>query len=260
MPKFAANISYLFTELPFLDRFEAARNAGFEGVEFLFPYDYPIDEVADARARGDVTQVLFNLPPGDWNRGDRGLGALPGLETEFERGFRLALDYAKPLGCLQLHVMSGIAPLNLDPRVHLSTLEGNLRRAAPIAEQRGITLMIEPINNRDIPGYVLHNTEDARTVITNVNAHNVRIQLDLYHRQIMQGDLIRTIETYIEDIGHIQIAGVPFRNEPDKGEVCYRAIFDRLDALGYDGWIGCEYRPTANTFEGLDWLRRWSGR
>ena len=255
MPRFAANISFLFTEVPFLRRFEAARAAGFDAVECLFPYDYPVDEVADARARGDVTQVLFNLPAGDWVRGDRGIGALPGREAEFDRGFRKALQYADALGCSRLHAMAGIAPTTLDSRVHLSALEGNLRRSASSADQRGIMLLIEPINTRDIPGYVLNKTEDALKVISNVQADNLRLQLDLYHRQIMQGDLIRTIEAHIDMIGHIQIAGVPNRHEPNKGEVGYEAIFERLDALGYEGWIGCEYRPETTTLAGLDWLR-----
>ena len=256
MPKFAANISFLFTELPFLERFAAAKAEGFEGVEFLFPYEFPVDEIADARARSDITQVLFNLPAGDWGRGERGIGALPGREADFERGFREALVYADAIGCPRLHVMAGVAPTTLDPRVHLSALEGNLRRIAPVAEQRGIMLLVEPINTRSIPGYVLNRTEDALQVISNVQVSNLRLQLDLFHRQIMQGNLTHTLETHIDDIGHIQIAGVPDRHEPDVGEVGYDAIFDRLDALAYEGWVGCEYHPKTTTLAGLDWLRR----
>lgn len=259
MPKFAANISFLFTEMPFLDRFEAAKKAGFDGVECLFPYEYPIDEVSDARMRSDITQVLFNVPPGDWAAGDRGIGALPGREAEFDRGFQTALHYAEALGCSRLHVMAGIAPSTLDPRVHLSALEGNLRRCAPVAYQRGIMLMIEPINTRDMPGYVLNKTEDALMVLSNVAAPNIRLQLDLYHRQIMQGDLMQTIRNCFQSIGHIQIAGVPDRREPDIGEINYPEIFNLLDVLGYDGWIGCEYHPKTTTEAGLKWLEMYSG-
>jgi hydroxypyruvate isomerase len=258
MPRFAANLTMLFTELPFLDRFQAAREAGFEGCEFLFPYAYPIDEIADAHARSGLTQVLFNLPPGDWNQGDRGIGALPGREAEFERGFETALDYAGALDCERLHVMAGIAPVTLDERVHESALEGNLRRIAPHAERAGITLLIEPINTRDMPGYVLNRTEQALRVIDNVQVENVALQLDLYHRQIMQGDLLATVEKHIDIIGHVQIAGVPSRHEPDTGEVNYGPIFKRLDNLGYAGWIGCEYVPATDTWSGLSWLERLS--
>lgn len=254
MPRFAANISMLFTELPFLERFEAAREAGFKGVEFLFPYDFPVDEISDARKQSGLTQVLFNLPAGDWKRGDRGIGALPGREAEFERGFHQALTYANALSCKKLHVMSGIAPTTLDDRVNLSALEGNLRRIAPQAAKHGITLMLEPINTRDMPGYVLNKTEQAFRIMGNVPAQNIMLQLDLYHRQIMQGDLIATIERHIQKIGHIQIAGVPSRNEPDTGEINYPYIFQRLDQLGYDGWVGCEYNPRGDSWAGLSWL------
>ncbi len=254
MPRFAANLSMLFTELPFLERFEAAQKAGFKGVEFQFPYDHPVDEVADARRQSGLTQVLFNLPPGDWARGDRGIGALPGREADFERGFRQALIYAQALDCKMLHVMAGIAPVTLDERVHLSALEGNLRRIAPHAAKHGITLMLEPINTRDTPGYVLNKTEQAFRIMANVQATNLALQLDLYHRQIMQGDLLATIERHINKIGHIQIASVPGRAEPDSGEINFPAIFSRLDALGYEGWVGCEYVPRDDTWAGLDWL------
>ncbi|MDW3207405.1 MAG: 2-oxo-tetronate isomerase [Alphaproteobacteria bacterium] len=255
MPRFAANLSMLFTEVPFLERFDAAREAGFAGVEFQFPYEHAKEEVAEAREKAGVEVVLFNVPAGDWARGDRGIGALPGREAEFERGFRTAMDYAAILECERLHVMAGIAPVTLDERVHHSALEGNLRRIAPHAERGGITLMVEPINTRDMPGYVVNRTEQAIRIMDNVQASNLALQLDIYHRQIMQGDLMATIERHIGIIGHIQIAGVPGRNEPDTGEVNYPALFDRLDRLGYNGWIGCEYLPREDTWSGLKWLK-----
>lgn len=254
MPRFAANLSMLFTEVPFLERFQAAKDAGFEGCEFLFPYEFPIDELADAQLKSGLTQVLFNLPPGDWSRGDRGIGALPGREAEFERGFQTALDYAGAMDCERLHVMAGIAPVTLDERVHHSALEGNLRRIAPHAERAGITLLIEPINTRDMPGYVLNKTEQALRVIENVQVENLALQLDLYHRQIMQGDLLATIEKHINKIGHVQIAGVPSRHEPNIGEVNFGPVLNRLDNLGYSGWVGCEYLPETDTWAGLSWM------
>lgn len=255
MSRFSANISMLFTELPFLERFQAAKEAGFEGVELQFPYDYTIDELTEAKNDSGLPLVLFNLPPGDWSKGDRGIGALPGREAEFERGFNRALEYAEALSCKRLHVMAGIAPVTLDERVHLSALEGNLRRIAPNAAKRDITLMIEPLNTRDVPGYVLKRTEQALTVIDNVQAPNIALQFDVYHRQIMQGDLLASLERHISRIGHIQIAGVPSRNEPDCGEVNYQPILERLDNLGYDGWIGCEYHPMDDTWAGLKWMK-----
>lgn len=255
MPRFAANISMLFTELPFLERFAAAKEAGFAGVECQFPYDFPAETVAQARRDAGLPMVLFNLPPGNWARGERGIGALPGREAAFERSFAEALVYAQQLDCPRLHAMAGIAPVTLDERVHLSALEGNLRRIAPRAAQAGIALMLEPINTRDIPGYVLNRTEQVLRIMDNVGADNLWLQLDIYHRQIMQGDLLATIERYIDRIGHIQIAGVPSRNEPDIGEVNHAALFERLDQLGYDGWIGCEYVPRQDSWAGLSWLK-----
>ena len=257
MPRFTANLSTLFTELPFLERFEAAKEAGFDGVEIQFPYEYPVDELHDAKERCDLPLVLFNLPPGDWQRGDRGIGALPGRESEFERGFAKALDYAEALDCRNLHVMAGVAPITLDERMHLSAMEANLRRIAPRAAKSGIQLLVEPINTRDIPNYVLNRTEQALRILDNVQAPNIALQLDLYHRQIMQGDLIATLERCIDRVGHIQIAGVPGRNEPDTGEINYEPVLKRLDSLSYDGWVGCEYIPRDDTWSGLGWMERY---
>ncbi|NMM46067.1 hydroxypyruvate isomerase family protein [Rhodospirillaceae bacterium KN72] len=257
MPRFTANLSMLFTELPMLERFSAAKEAGFDGVEIQFPYDFPTDELQDAKDQCGLPLVHINLPPGDWQRGDRGNGALPGREAEFERGFAKALEYAEALDCRKLHVMAGVAPITLDERVHHSTMEANLRRIAPRAAKSGIQLLVEPINTRDIPNYVLNKTEHALRIIDNVQASNIALQLDLYHRQIMQGDLIATLERCIDRIGHIQIAGVPGRNEPDTGEVNYEPVLKRLDTLGYDGWVGCEYVPRDDTWSGLGWMQRY---
>jgi hydroxypyruvate isomerase len=250
MPRFAANLSFLFTDLPFLDRFDAAAKAGFKGVEFMFPYAVP---AADIRARLDangLSLVLFNLPPGHWDKGERGFAALPGREDEFASAVDLALDYAEALGCPRLHVMAGLA-------THGATREAyvdNLRMAANWAAPMGIDMLIEPINTRDMPGYFLNTTTAARRILAAVSRPNLRLQLDLYHCQIMEGDLTEKIREHLEAVGHIQIAGNPGRHEPDVGEIHYPWLFDRLDRLGYDGWIGCEYRPRNGTQAGLSWL------
>ena len=248
--RFAANLSMMFTEAPFLDRFAMAADAGFAGVEFLFPYDWAADKVA-ARARSaGVEIVLFNLPPGDFSGGERGLAALAGQQDEFRRSVATALDYAQALGTTRLHAMAGLVE-------HGATGECyrvNLRFAADRLAEQGRTLLIEPINPRDMPGYFLSRHDAAMALLDQVAADNLRIQCDLYHLQITAGDLIATLTRDIDRIGHIQIAGVPDRHEPDRGEVHYPAVFDALAALGYDGWIGCEYRPRGDTRAGLAWL------
>ncbi len=257
MPKLAANLSFLFQELPFLDRFAAAAEAGFRGVEFLFPYDTPAPEIAERLECCGLTQALFNLPPGNWAAGERGLGALPGREADFLAGVRQALGYALAMGCTKLHAVAGLWPANEPRSVGEEVFVANLRRAADLVAPHGITLLIEPINPRDIPGYFVNTTAQALAIIDRVERANVKLQLDLYHCQIMEGDLAIHIRELAGRYAHIQIAGVPERHEPDHGEINYPYLFDLLDGIGYDGWVGCEYRPVAGTRDGLGWARRW---
>jgi len=255
MVKFAANLSTLFADRAFLDRFQAAADAGFTGVEIQFPYGQPAEAIRERLEATGLQLVLFNLPPGDWDKGDRGLGALPGREKELDAGLDQALAYARALDCPNLHVMAGLAPPNLDKAAYLSAFGANLRRLAPKAEAAGRTLLLEPINSRDTPGYVLSRTEQALSLIEAIGRDSIRLQLDLYHRQVMQGDLIRTIERTAPVLGHVQIAGAPERAEPDRGEIAYGPVLAALEAAGYDGWIGCEYFPTGRTEDGLGWMK-----
>lgn len=257
MPKFAANLSMLFNEHEFLDRFTAAAKAGFAGVEYLFPYAYEAETLRNALAGNGMSQELFNLPPGDWEAGERGLSALPGREAEFRASVATALHYAEVLDCPRLHVMAGIVPAGTDQQACRDTYINNLRFAAAEFAKRDKILLIEPLNLRDNPGYLLSRQENAVEICNLVGAVNIKLQFDFYHCQIVQGDLIRTLEKLLPHIGHIQIAGVPDRHEPDTGEVNYAWLFDQIDALGYDGWIGCEYRPQGKTIDGLAWGRKW---
>jgi hydroxypyruvate isomerase len=257
MPKLAANLSMLFPDLPFLDRFAAAATAGFTGVEFLFPYEFPAGEIAARLKRHGLTQALFNLPPGDWAKGERGLAALPGREGEFMEGLERALDYAGATGCQRLHVMAGLWPHGLDRREGAALYVANLRRAADRAAARDVTLLIEPLNSRDMPGYFLHTTGEAMAILKEVGRDNVKLQLDLYHCQIMEGDLATHIRALAGHYAHVQIAGVPERHEPDRGEINYPYLLELLDEVGYGGWVGCEYRPAGSTLAGLGWARRW---
>ncbi len=257
MPRLAANLSMMFTEHPFEARFEAAARAGFRAVEFLFPYDWPSTQVAQWLAQAGVENVLFNLPPGDWASGERGLAALPGREIEFRAALRKALDYAQVLGTPRLHVMAGLIPAGADAGLRArmrSTYLDNLRWAAQEALQANRTLLIEPINPRDIPGYWLNHQQEALDVIAEVGAPNLRLQFDLYHAQIVDGDLTRRIERQVGLTGHVQIAGVPDRHEPDAGELAITHLLATLDRVGYAGWVGCEYRPRGQTEAGLGWI------
>lgn len=263
MPRFAANLSYLFNEVPFLDRFAAAAEAGFNAVEFAFPYEHPAQELASRLAANGLEQVLINAPPGDLSAGDRGLAGWPGREHEFAASLVTALRYAEALSCPRIHVMAGVLPASADDAQrarHRSTLVRNLRFAARQAEADGITLTIEPINPRDVPGYLLTKQADAHALREEVGTPNLKVQMDLYHAQIVEGDLSTKLRRWLNDIGHIQIAGVPDRHEPDSGELNCYALFDLLDELGYKGWVGCEYRPRAGTVAGLAWLQRWGWR
>jgi hydroxypyruvate isomerase len=255
MPKFAANLSLLFNELPFLDRFEAAARAGFEGVEFLFPYEYEPEDIAARLKANGLTQVLFNLHAGNWNAGDRGIAIFPNLTAEFRDSVPRAIRYAKALNCKQIHCLAGIAPLNAEHRALRKTYVENLRFAADALDAEGLRLLIEPINTRDIPGYFIDTTAKAADIIESVDAKNLFLQYDVYHMQIMEGDLAPTISKYLDKIAHVQIADTPGRHEPGTGEINYPFIFEHLDRAGYKGWIGCEYKPKTTTYESLSWFR-----
>ncbi|VVD81676.1 hydroxypyruvate isomerase [Pandoraea communis] len=257
MPRFAANLTLLYQEVPFLDRFREAASDGFRGVEFLFPYDHPAQAIRAHLNETGLTQVLFNTPAGDWASGERGLAALPGREAQFRDGLELALDYADTLGCRQLHVMAGCpdaaASLERCRAVYLD----NLAYAAGQAAAHGVTILIEPINPRDFPRYFLTRQAQAQAILQDVGASNLKVQFDAYHCQIVEGDLAMKLRQHIANIAHVQVAGVPARHEPDTGEVNYPFLFRLLDELGYAGWIGCEYRPQGATRDGLGWLKPW---
>ncbi|QTP60211.1 hydroxypyruvate isomerase [Billgrantia antri] len=256
MPKFAANLSMLFTEEDFLDRFKAAAEAGFKGVEYLFPYDYPATEIKARLDEHGLTQVLHNLPAGDWGAGERGIACHPDRVEEFRAGVEKAIDYATALGCKQVNCLAGIQPQGVSLEQARRTLVENLRYAAEKLEAAGILLLAEPINTRDIPGFFLNRTEQALAIFDEVGSNNLKLQYDIYHMQIMEGDLAPTIEKHLEHIAHVQLADNPGRHEPGTGEINYPFLFAHLDRLGYDGWIGCEYKPATTTKEGLGWLDR----
>jgi len=257
MPNFAANLSMMFQELGFLDRFEAAAKAGFRGVEFLFPYDFPAGQIAERLQKAKLTQALFNMPPGNWAAGERGMAALAGREGEFRDGVGKAIDYAKALQCKTVHAMAGLWPQGQPKAEGEGTYVANLRYAADEAAKHGLTLVIEPINTRDIPGYYLNTTSEGIAILDKVDRPNARLQLDLYHCQIMEGDLAERTKKLMPRVSHVQIAGTPGRHEPDIGEVNYPFLFDLLDELGYKGWVGCEYRPKGATLAGLGWARKY---
>lgn len=257
MPKFAANLSCLFTELPFLDRFAAAAVAGFAAVEFQFPYEFPAVEVAARLAAQGLEPVLFNASPGNPAAGERGLAALPDREADFEASFERALDYARIIGCKRLHVLAGLRPAERPREAVEAVYVANLRHAADRAAEDDVTLLIEPLNTRDNPGYALTTTGQALAILDRVERANVKLQLDFYHCQVMEGDLAGHARRLFGRYGHVQIANVPGRHEPGQGEIHFPYLFDLLDALGYDGWVGCEYRPSSNTLDSLGWARRW---
>jgi 2-dehydrotetronate isomerase len=252
MPRFAANLSMMFNEWPFLDRFAAAADAGFDAVEFLFPYDFPPDAIAERLAQHRLTQALFNCPPGDWERGERGFAALPQWRAEFEASIDKALVYAKATGVGRLHVMAGIAPAQ-DPAAQRS-FESAVLFATERAEGAGIDIVLEPINPRDVPGYFLNNFDVAAGLIRKLARPNLKLQFDIYHRQIIHGDVIKGLEAMMPIIGHIQVASVPERHEPGTGELDDARVFGVLDRLGYRGFVGCEYRPAGKTLDGLGWF------
>ena len=254
MPKFAANLTMLFNEVDFLDRFAAAAGAGFRAVEYLFPYDYEADQLAEKLAETGLSQVLHNLPAGDWAAGERGLACLPDRVGEFQDGVGLAIDYATALGCPRVNCLAGIALEGADSERLRRTFIENLKFAAQQLENARLVLLTEPINTRDIPGFYLNRSDQALAILDEVGSANLKLQYDVYHMQIMEGDLAPTIERNLSRIGHMQIADTPGRHEPGTGEIDYGFLFDFIDASGYDGWIGCEYKPRGTTEAGLDWL------
>jgi hydroxypyruvate isomerase len=253
LPKFAANLSMMFTEHSFLDRFDAAADAGFSSVEFLFPYDHTPAAIAERLRRNDLTQALFNLPPGDWSAGERGIAALPGRFEEFTSGLRRALEYVEATGVKRIHMMAGNA------RRADGEAEASYRRAilhaAPLLAARGVDLLLEPINSRNMPDYFLNDFNYARDLIAELALPNVKLQFDVYHRQILHGDVAMSFRAMQPIVGHVQIASVPSRNEPDGEELNYPYLFAEFNRLGYDGYIGCEYNPRGRTLDGLGWFK-----
>ena len=256
MPRFAANLSLMFTEVPFLDRFARARAAGFRAVEFLFPYEHPAAEIAFRLRDNGLSQVLFNAPPGDWGAGERGCAALPGRGAEFRDGIKKALDYAGALSCPLLHVMAGLAPAGVPHDTLTATFAANLDFAAELAMKAGVKPVIEPINRRDMPGFFLETTAQAVQVIEAVGPARLGLQFDLYHCQITEGDVVRRAGELLPFIAHMQVADTPGRHEPGTGEVNWPFVFRRIDELGFRGWIGCEYRPKGETLAGLGWFAK----
>lgn len=254
MPRFAANLTMMYNEYAFPDRFAAAAKDGFAAVEYLFPYDFAAGELKARLDAHGLTQALFNAPPGDWAAGERGIASLPGREEEFARGVDHALEYAAVLGNDKVHVMAGLVGHEGDRARHRDVYLHNLACAAEKARSAGITILIEPINTRDMPGYFLSRQDEAQAIRRELGAPNLKVQFDCYHCQIVEGDLATKLERDMAGIGHIQIAGVPERHEPDVGELNYPYLFALIDTLGYDGWIGCEYRPRAGTSDGLAWF------
>ena len=258
MPRFAANLSMLYPEHAFLDRFAAAAADGFTAVEYLFPYEHEPGELARRLHAHGLEQVLFNAPPGRFAAGERGIACLPGREDEFRAGIAQALDYAQALACPRVHVMAGLVPDGADRSALRRIYLGNLAWAAAQAAPRGVDVLIEPINTRDIPGYFLNRQAEAHAIVDEVGARNLKVQMDLYHLQIVEGDVATKLRRYLPTgkVGHLQIAGVPLRHEPDQGELNHDYLFDLIDELGWAGWIGCEYRPAGSTSSGLGWLKR----
>ena len=257
MPRLAANLSMMFNEVPFLERFAAARKAGFEGVEFLFPYEYTAAELRSRLIGEGLTQALFNMPPGDWANGERGLASLPGRQAEFREGVKRALDYAATLECRRVHCMAGIPAADVSRVESAAIYANNLAWAAEQAKPAGVKLMLEPINHRDMPGYFLNTQAQGAGFVEAVGRDRLGLQFDVYHVQITEGDITKRMEQFMPVIDHIQIADVPARHEPGTGEIGWEFIFRRMDELGYMGWVGCEYRPAGDTVAGLGWRRKF---
>ncbi len=260
MPRFAANLTLMYTEHPFLERFAAAAADGFDAVEYLYPYAFSPEEVAAPLHAHGLKQVLFNMPPGRVEAKEQGMACLPGRQEEFAQNVQTALRYALATGCSRLHAMAGRVPAGSDLQELTNTFVANLRQACDVLAPHGITVMIEPLNERDNPGYFLSRQAQAHDIVQAVGRDNLKVQMDFYHCQISEGDLSVRLQAHLHQVGHIQIAGVPDRHEPDSGELNYPHLFKRLDELGYTGHVGCEYRPRASTSAGLGWLRRWQSQ
>lgn len=258
MPKFAANLSFLYPDKPFLDRFAAAALDGFPAVEYVGPYAFPADDIRTLLDRHGLKQALFNLPAGNWDAGERGIGCLPDRVEEFREGVDKAIAYAQALDCPKLNCLAGIAPADADPELLERTLVENLVYAARLCAEAGVRLLLEPINLRDIPGFFVSTTDHAERILDDVGSENLFLQYDIYHTQVMQGDLIATFERLANRIAHVQVADNPGRHEPGTGEINYANVFKILDAAGYDGFVGCEYKPLAGTSEGLGWMKPYT--
>jgi len=253
MPKFAANLTMLFNEVPFLDRFEAAAKNGFKAVEFLFPYAYPTQEIKARLDAHHLSLVLHNLPAGNWDSGERGIGCLPDRVDEFRAGVKQAIEVATQLGAPQLNCLAGKAPAGVSHELLRKTFVENLRYAAAEFKKANLRLLIEPINTFDIPSFYLNTTLQAISILDEVGADNAFVQFDIYHAQRMEGELAATMQKFLSRIGHMQLADNPARNEPGTGEINYRFLFQFIDKIGYPGWIGCEYKPATTTEAGLGW-------
>ena len=253
MPKLAANLSFLFTEVSFLDRFAAARGNGFDAVEFLFPYAFGTEAIAERLARYNLQTVLHNFPSGDWNAGDRGLACDPRRISEFQDSVGLALEYALELNVPRLHCLAGLLPEAIAPELAHATYVANLRQAAAALDAHGLQLLIEPINHFDMPGYFLTSSDQAAAVIAEAGAPNLAMQFDMYHLQRMGEDVAHALQAHFPLIGHVQLADLPGRNEPGSGAMDWRSLLSLLDGMGYRGWVGCEYHPRADTIAGLAW-------
>lgn len=254
MPRFAANLSFLFTERPFFERFAAARAAGFGAVEFHFPYEFDRAALAEVVLTSGIEVVLFNLPAGDWAAGERGIACHPRRIAEFQDGVGMAIDYARLLGCSRLNCLAGIPPLEAGSAKTRETLVENLRFAAAVTRRAGIELLLEPLNTRDTPGFLVNTTDAGLAVIADVGHENLRLQFDIYHAQVMEGDLARRLQENLPRIGHVQLADNPGRHEPGTGEINFPFLLDHLDRIGYAGWVGCEYRPSAATEGSFGWM------
>ncbi len=257
MPRLAANLSMMFNEVDFLDRFAAAAKAGFKGVEFLFPYDHPAAELKRRLDDNGLTQALFNMPPGDWAAGDRGMAALPGRQAAFRDSVKKALDYAVALDCKLMNCMAGIVPADVSPITAAAIYAANLAWAAEQVQAAGVRLAIEPINHRDMPGYFLNTEAQGAAIVEAIGVDRIGLQFDVYHCQTTEGDVTKRMEKHLPVIVHMQIADVPARNEPGTGEIGWPFVFKRMDELGYTGWVGCEYRPAGDTVAGLAWRSRF---